>query len=442
MWGVISKFGAKLQKIMEKKARNVRNISYFCIVKHLYRHISKDLRNFIALSAVMFFSVIGPAYSQPTGQQTGFSPDSLHIYLLTCSPHQEVYSLYGHTAIRMENRNNGTDYAINYGVFDFRKPFFVLRFVFGLTDYEMGIYETSIFKDEYRYYGSGVTQQEINLTPEEKMKFFAAVDENYKPENRVYRYNYFYDNCTTRARDIIVNSINGKVAYGTTPPTGGTTFRRMIHKMNEGHPWARLGNDLLLGIGADRELSAEDMQFLPHSMYDAAKSAYIIDNKGHKRSFVKQESELVSEGTQVVEEEFPLTPVQCAVILLALSIIASVYEWKRGRYLWWFDAGMMFAQTLCGLILTAMIFSQHPTVSLNIQILLFNILPLFFGVPAIRQYRRGQVHFLWLIQAVLICLMLVLSSSGVQWTGMEVRLVALCVLLRATMKFKLQQMRR
>lgn len=363
--------------------------------------------------------------------------DSMHVYLLTCSPHQEVYSLYGHTAIRVYNPCiEGYDYAINYGVFDFNKPFFVLRFVFGLTDYEMGIYETKLFENEYRHYGSSVTQQEINLTHEDKEAFYYAFNKNYEPENRVYRYNYFYDNCTTRSRDIIVNSINGKVVYQTVTPTDGTTFREMIHEMNGDNPWARLGNDLLLGVGSDRELSQKDMQFLPHSMMSAAKTAYITDNKGHKRQFVKEESELVPEGVQVVETEFPLTPIQCSVILLALVIIASVYEWKSKKYLWMVDAVLMLAQGLCGIVLTAMIFSQHPTVSLNIQILLFNILPIMFGVQAIKKYRMGKVHFLWLIEAILICLMLVLYSFGIQWIDMSVRLVALCYIVRVAVKFK------
>jgi len=406
-------------------------------VKHLYRHISKDLRNFIALFAMIVLVAIVPQRVMASEVKNHEITDSLHVYLLTCSPHPEVYSLYGHTAIRVYNPCiDNFDYAINYGIFDFNKPFFVLRFVFGLTDYEMGICETEFFEREYRHYGSSVTQQEINLTQEEKRAFYNAFTKNYEPENRVYRYNYFYDNCTTRARDIIVNSISGKVVYQTTPPTGGTTFRKMIHEMNGAYPWARLGNDLLLGIGADRELSQENIQFLPHSMMAAAKSAYIIDKHGNKRPFINNESEMIPAGLQIDQSGFPLSPVQCAVILLALVIIASLYEWKRSKYLWQVDAILMLGQALCGIVLTAMIFSQHPTVSLNTQILLFNVLPIIFGVKAIKQYCNGVVHFLWLTEAILICLMLLLHSFGVQWIDMSVRIVALAVLLRIIVKFK------
>ena len=109
--------------------------------------------------------------------------DSVEISLLTCSPHEAVYSLYGHTAIRIQDQRNGEDLAVNYGLFSFEKPHFVLRFVFGLTDYEMGIEPFEAFCRQYRYYGSSVTQQVLNLTNEEKWNIVKAVNINYMPEN-------------------------------------------------------------------------------------------------------------------------------------------------------------------------------------------------------------------------------------------------------------------
>ena len=111
--------------------------------------------------------------------------DSVEISLLTCSPHDEIYSLYGHTAIRYQDHSSGADYAINYGVFSFHKPYFVLRFVFGLTDYEMGVQYFDDFCREYIYYGASVTQQTLNLTDNEKKKITDALLKNYLPENRI-----------------------------------------------------------------------------------------------------------------------------------------------------------------------------------------------------------------------------------------------------------------
>ena len=106
------------------------------------------------------------------------------------------------------------DVAINWGVFDASQPNFVAKFVLGFTNYTMAIVPTDYFLREYEYYGSSVYQQRLNLTEAEKTRIMKALDDNYRPENRVYRYNYIYDNCTTRARDIILSNIDGKI-HGT-----------------------------------------------------------------------------------------------------------------------------------------------------------------------------------------------------------------------------------
>ena len=114
--------------------------------------------------------------------------DSLEISLLTCAPHDEIYSLYGHTAIRVKDKSQGFDMVVNYGLFDSSAPNFVLRFIFGLTDYSMGITSFEIFRQEYAFYGSQVTQQTLDLTEEEKAHIMEAISVNSLPENVVYRY--------------------------------------------------------------------------------------------------------------------------------------------------------------------------------------------------------------------------------------------------------------
>ena len=125
---------------------------------------------------------------------------TISVGFITCGPGPEVYSLYGHTALHFKDTSRGTDVAVNWGMFSFSKPNFVLRFVFGLTDYEIGIQDFSYFCEAYRYEHRWVKEQQLDLTPREKLLIAEAIEENYRPENREYRYNYFYDNCTTRAR--------------------------------------------------------------------------------------------------------------------------------------------------------------------------------------------------------------------------------------------------
>jgi hypothetical protein len=307
-----------------------------------------------------------------SAQEEVLNPDSLEISLLTCSPHQQVYSLYGHTAIRMRDQRTGLDVAVNYGVFSFNKPLFIPRFVFGIAEYEIGIIPFRYFIAEYAHYGSSITQQVLNLTAEEKMIIFEAIRVNNLPENKYYRYNYFYDNCTTRARDILVNNIKGGVTY---QPRDGKSYREIIHDKNEGHPWARFGNDFLLGVGADYATTQEQRQFLPDNLMIDFENATRNDNK---RPLVDTTMVILPARAQVIEEEFPLTPTQCGWELLIVTAILTAFEIKKKKNLRYFDALLMVGASVMGIVLFLMLFSEHPTVRVNLQILLVNPLPLFF----------------------------------------------------------------
>ena len=373
---------AKLSKKNEIKARKVKYISYFCIVKRFKSKI-KD----IALLFFLLLTHVNTALCQ--GLQDPPTADSIEISLLTCSPRPMVYSLYGHTAIRFQNVTNGTDLVVNYGVFSFDKPFFVLRFVFGLTDYEMGIEYFDDFKAYYERFGYGVKQQVLNITDSEKEAIAKAIDKNYEPQNRIYRYNYFYDNCTTRARDIITSNINGNVVFKEHQDSN-VSYRKMIHKYNATHRWARFGNDLLLGVKADQSTTPEQQQFLPENLEKDFASAEIVGKDGEKRPLVLKEFWLVKPQVGVGSDSFPLSPTICACILSIFIIIVSIYEYVYKKAFWLLDAVLLLADGLCGLVLLAMVFSQHPTVSLNLQILLLNPLSLVFMWNTARSLRQQR----------------------------------------------------
>ncbi|MBR1720091.1 MAG: DUF4105 domain-containing protein, partial [Phocaeicola sp.] len=165
----------------------------------------------------------------------GKGQDSLRWSLLTCQPSQEIYQLFGHTALRCENYTRKVDLVFNYGMFSFNTPNFVMRFVKGETDYLLGVEEYADFLQNYKRRGSGVIQQTLNLTQEEANKLWQSLLENARPENRVYRYNYFYNNCTSKARDMVEQCLDGKVVYPETK--SGKTFRSIIHEYTKGSDW-------------------------------------------------------------------------------------------------------------------------------------------------------------------------------------------------------------
>ena len=362
-------------------------------------------------------------------QQDSLRMDSVEISLLTCQPHDEIYSLYGHTAIRYHDlRKGGLDIAFNYGVFDYRKPLFALRFVFGLTDYELGAYPFRLFLEEYRRFGSMVTEQVLNLTAEEKMTLQQALAVNMQNENRIYRYNYFYSNCTTKARDIIEQSIQGKVSYekreGYSP-----SHREMIHEMTQNNPWSAFGNDLLLGILADQPTDQRQQEFLPyHLMYDFDHASIYQDGKF--RPLVKERRQPLPAGVQLVKSGFPLSPLACGIILAALALGLFFLQVRNKCIYRWWDALLMVTVGTFGIILFLMLFSQHPTVSLNLQILLLNPLPWFFLWKVVR--RRPTRY--WSITAILCVLFLI--GGLFQHYAEGIWSLALCLLLQCYLHLK------
>ena len=328
--------------------------------------------------------------------------DSVDVSLLTCAPHDEIYSLYGHTAIRVQNRNTGDDFAVNFGVFDSSSRFFALRFVFGLTDYCMGIYSYESFLQEYRYYGSAVYEQHLNLTQREKQSFLAALADNAKPENAVYRYNYFYNNCTTKARDIIVEALDGTVEYKQTHlQKGERSFRDLIHMKTDEHPWARVGNDLLLGVGSDTNTMPSERQFLPEVLSNDFDSVVVVRNDDTRRPLVDSVSWVLLPGTPSLAHapDFPLTPTQCAIIVLCVVALLCVVErFVLKKSLRWVDYSIVCLYGLAGIILFCMIFSQHPTVNVNLQILLFNPLLFFLAYPR----RQSGTQYKWIVAMILL----------------------------------------
>ena len=374
----------------------------------------------------LFVGVFTLIVSQLTYSQTS---DSIEVSLLTCAPGTEVYSLYGHTAIRYHDLRTGEDLAFNYGVFNFKKPFFSLRFLFGLTDYELGVYPYRFFAEEYRRRGSQVTEQVINMTTDEKAALYKALAENYKPENREYRYNCLYDNCTTRARDMIVGNIRGKVRYISGEQK--QTFREILHQYNEKYPLSRFGVDICLGLTADFTASKHQQQFLPDYMMIDAEKAQIISD-GMFRPLVKESRNAVVPGVQIVEQPFPLTPGECAFILLLLSVVVMAVELRRKRIFRIWDTILMVLSGLAGIFILALLFSLHPTTSTNLQFLLLNPLPLFF---IRRLWSKPQDRLYWKISLVLIILFFIGGALQDYAEGMT--LVAAALLTRCITHFKL-----
>ena len=360
------------------------------------------------------------------GAQSMTNPDRIQISLLTCSPGKEVWAQYGHTAIRYYDKESGEDLAINYGIFSLDQTYFIPRFVLGMTDYRMGVQPMDMFLAQYSYEGRGVIEQVLNLSAEDKEVIYKALQENMKPENVVYRYNYFFDNCTTRARDMLVNHLHGKVVY--PPAEEDATFRSMIHKWNNKYEWSQFGEDLLLGVNADRKTTKSEQQFLPENLRsDFDKAKY------NGKPLVKETNVLLDAETEVVEPVFPLSPLSVALIFAVISLVMMLFSYRRQQVYWAWDLALMLTSGLMGIIFFVMIFSQHPCVSLNFILLFFNPLPLFFLYSTIK---KKKVIW-WKIWGVLI--ILGLFGSLFQEIPLPILIVASFLLLHCIVHLRINK---
>ena len=357
--------------------------------------------------------------------------DSIRLSLLTCSPGKEIYSLFGHTALRYQYPAQGIDVIFNYGLFSFNTPHFILRFALGETDYQLGVTDYSRFAREYAFSGRNVWQQTLNLDDTEKTKLIQLLQENYRPENRVYRYNFFYDNCSTRPRDKIEESLSGKISYPAEPQDCSRTYRDIIHQYCQGHPWSRFGIDLCIGSEADRPITQRQMMFAPFYLKDAFEQA-CIQTDSVARPLVSDSREIIETHADPRKESWTPTPWQCTLFLFILTAGATLYSIRRRTSLWGIDLLLFGTAGIAGCILAFLaLFSEHPAVSANYQLFVLHPGHLLF-LPYIIYCERKRKKCAYLsLNLVVLTLFIVLFPLIPQRIDFAVVPLALCLLIRS-----------
>ena len=327
-------------------------------------------------------------------------PDSIKLSLLTCAPGEEIYALFGHTAIRYENFTRKQDFVFNYGMFSFHTPNFVMRFLMGKTDYQLGVARYKDFEVDYAMRGSSVYQQTLNLTENEKWELLRLLDENYHPSNRTYRYNYFYDNCTTRARDKIEESLEGKLCFPQQDKP--YTYRDIIHLFTKGSAWDELGIDLCLGAEADVPIDERKQMFAPFFLLEYAKEA-TVQRGDSIAPFVKEVETVVDVEPEPISAGFFLSPLTCALLLLFVTCLMAVWSYQSGKILWIWDVLLFGSQGIGGCIIAFLFFfSVHPTVDSNWMLVVLNPIPLFYlPVMIYKAVKRRKDGYHW---ANVVCL--------------------------------------
>lgn len=287
-----------------------------------------------------------------TGKDTTTS--SLRASLLTCSPGSELYSTFGHTAIRVTDSTSGMDIVFNYGTFDDRDPQFYTKFTKGLMRYALSAYPFSDFLQEYSYEGRGVIEQELNLPPQNRKALFEALKENNTEANRYYNYYFYTDNCTSRARDMITRYAGDSVTLGNVLPPKGFTYRNLIHQYldSSGMYWSKLGIDILLGANLDKKAGNISAMFLPDYLMKGMDNAKL----GVKNTPLISQKQTVLPATPLpAQSKTAVSPVMFfAVLLIAITAMSVMNKEGLNRALKVFDILFFLFLGILGILLATL----------------------------------------------------------------------------------------
>lgn len=322
------------------------------------------------------------------------------VSILTCNPGEEVYSMYGHTAIRINDPDQRIDLVFNYGVFSFDSPDFMYRFAKGQTDYMMIGERFSSFMQEYTEEKRSVYEQVLNLSPEGKNQLFQALLVNARPENRVYRYNFFVDNCATRVRDMIAHNSGGSIHFPESHPK--ETYRQLIKRFHHSFRWIDLGIDLLVGKKADVPVTSYGQMFLPEYLEGEFAGAEITYS-GKTEPLVTENKTLLEFPNSKLKSDLPWPAIVFGALFLVVAIL-TVRALLRKKNADWLDYWIFSLSGIAGLIIGWFtLFSEHPAMSPNYNLLwAFPPNLLFAVIWKVKKWRHITKYYLWLAGVVLL----------------------------------------
>ena len=317
--------------------------------------------------------------------------DSAQISLLTAEPSAPVYARWGHTAVRVLDEQNHIDWAYNYGIFNFSDYFkFIFNFVRGATDYQLGVWGTRYFFESYFDRQSAVYEQILDLTKKEKQQLFDALQTNALPENRIYRYNFVYDNCATRPFDMIM-----KVLHTTPIITFSqiTTYRTVFEEYVGLNTWDRFGIDLLLGCDADKPIDTHALRAFP--LYTAKiLNSTTLENDTVSKPLIADMQKVINFPLQVPQEGGFFSPNVVCCVVLVLIILLSFWGWRNKFDFIALDFVLFLISGLAGTVIFYWrFFSMHPLVENNFNLLWLNPLQLIFAFLLAKKSLRKPLSY-------------------------------------------------
>lgn len=297
-------------------------------------------------------------------QQIELSPTS-KISVLTCGPGEELYTAFGHSAFRIQDSSQGIDVVYNYGIFDTRGQNFYYKFSQGRMDYLVVRSHYSNFLDDYKVDGRWIKEQLLNLDQNQRNELFGFLENNARPENRVYSYDYFHNNCATKIWEVLEKTFGDKLVFDENYIDTTYSIRELIRQNLRTNDWGQFGIDIALGSVIDRKASIKEHMYLPEYISKQLKSAK-LDSK----PLSSNETQILKPLEKNHKNNFFLSPLFWFGLLFILAILITYRDFKSGKRSRWFDFILFFIIGLHGLLIFYLWFlTDHVWTVMNYNIL-------------------------------------------------------------------------
>ncbi|GEO05973.1 hypothetical protein AAE02nite_36370 [Adhaeribacter aerolatus] len=366
-------------------------------------HIKAFCYTLTWLILCFFSGLVNPA------KALDLSPQA-QISLITVSPGEELYSMYGHSAIRVYDPAQALDIVFNYGTFDFNTPNFYVKFIRGKLPYQLSINYYENLKQGAIRENRSVYEQVFSLNPAEKQKVFNFLENNYLPQNRAYFYDFFYDNCATRIRDVFMTGLGNNLDFKHKPQPEAPTFRQLVDIYQRPHPWVDLGIDLLMGLPADKLATPLQQMFLPDFLMEGFAPAQVTSLFQPAQAGGQTGARpLVSQVKQVYKATAPpavptkFTPTIFFWILCAIIALITFWKIRRKVASHGIDVLLFGLAGLLGILLTFLWFgTDHQTFGNNLNVLWAFPLHLPLAFMLLRRQLSPFVKNYYLVFSVLL----------------------------------------
>lgn len=333
------------------------------------------------------------------------------ISVLTIGSGESLNDAFGHNAFRIRDLTQGIDVVYGYGEYDFDAPNFYLKFAQGKLNYLISKDDFPGFYRHYVYYNRTIKEQVLNLTSSEKQNLNNYLHNNYQPENRRYLYDFFYDNCATRIRDVTETAVDNDIKFNLTSDFEPKTYRELIHDHVRLNTWGSLGIDIALGSVIDKKATANEHMFLPKYI-----NAFFAKAKIQRsENLVKRSSIIFKKKDTNTSSNFLLSPFVVIGLLAVIILFITYKDYKKDIISQWLDIILFGITGLMGILLLLLWFAtDHSATAQNYNLLWafpLNIIVLRqLSKQHVKPWIKGYLKFL----IIMLCLLTLHWMIGVQ----------------------------